>query len=301
MGFVSNTAPKRGRSAAMRKGPRGASLALLSLALVCAPALAIVGGTPTNAFGVVGEGVQFAPNWVLTAGHLGYTANATTFSNGHGSSLVDAVYTPVGGGTFPFNDLKLVHLKDAISAAPVVQLSSTLWSDTAFALANPSLNINVTIATNSTQAPRGYAFAQLREFATSAQVDTNPDPLVTNLQVGTVNWLVTHQNSFAAPYVQGGDSGGGLFLGHVTDSTSPLLGITSALLPGINGANTAASAFVSVAKYRAWIDATMILDTQDSQMAVWTATPVPEPATWAMWLAGAAAMTVAKRRNNRKG
>ena len=270
--------------------------AALALAAVCSPAWAIVGGTNTTEFKVVGDGVQFAPNWVLTAGHIGYTPNSTTYSNGWGSSLVDAVYTPSGSGTFPFNDLKLVHLKDAIAGAPVLQLSSTLWTDTAFNLASPSLNIDVTIATNSTQSPRGYAFAQLREFATSAKVDIDPSPSVTNLQVGTVNWLATFNNSFTAPYVQGGDSGGGLFLGHVTDSTSPLLGIASAQLDKFGGgANAYASAFVSVASYRNWIDAMMVLDDKDMQKAAWTATPVPEPATWAMWLVGAAALTAVKR------
>jgi hypothetical protein len=44
-----------------------------------------------------------------------------------------------------------------------------------------------------------------------------------------VRWLVTYNAGKTAPYVQGGDSGGGLFWGQVKDSTGSLLmGITSA-------------------------------------------------------------------------
>ena len=294
MALIKKPALTRAKARRRSTGRGCVAVAALSLFAACGPSFAIQGGTSTTDFKVVGDGVQFAPNWVLTAAHVGLSPGGS-YSNGWGTSLIDTVYAPPNSGTFPFNDLKLVHLSNAINGAPVVQLSSTLWTDTAFNLLNPSLNINVTLTTNSNQAPQGYAFGQLREFATSATVDIDPGP-ATNLQTGAVNWLVTHQNSFTAPYVQGGDSGGGLFLGHVTDSTSPLLGIASAQLNDINGANTYASAYVSVASYRTWIDDMMLLNDKDMQVALWTATPVPEPATWAMWLAGVVALTAAKRR-----
>lgn len=269
---------------------------LLSL-LSCLPAAthAITGSTSTAAFKNVDEGVQFAPNWVLSASHVGFAINGT-YSNGHGSALVDAVYTPPGAG-FPDHDLKLVHLATPIAAAPVLSLSSTVFSPTAFDFQNPSLNIDVTLTSNGNNipGPRSYAFGQLREFAGS-YLDDHDNNVNTPPLLRTVNWLVTHQNTFGAPYVQGGDSGGGLFLGHVTDHTSPLMGIGSALLSQVSGADTFASAYVSVASYRDWIDATMAANTNDNQLALWVSTPVPEPATWALWLLGASVVAAVARR-----
>ena len=256
---------------------------------LAAPAWALTGDTHTVDFKNVDEGVQFAPNWVLTASHIGLNVGST-YSNGYGSSLVDAVYTPPGAG-FPNHDLKLVHLRSAIAAAPVLALSSTVFSPTPLNLASPALNIDVTLTSNSNTDssgfPRAYAFGQLREFA-SAFLDDHDNNSGTAPLLRSVNWFITHQNNFGAPFVQGGDSGGGLFLGHVTDQISPLMGIASALLSNVNGPNTAASAYVSVAPYRSWIDSTMTANLSDSQLPNWVSTPVPEPATWALWLAGGA-------------
>jgi MYXO-CTERM domain-containing protein len=94
--------------------------------------------------------------------------------------------------------------------------------------------------------------------------------------------------------VQGGDSGGGLFRGHVGDSTAaPLMGITSALLDLDSGGH--GSAFVQLAAYRHWIDGTMAADLHDAQLARWVSA-VPEPAGWALWGAGLLALAAARRR-----
>ena len=208
---------------------------LLALAcFVSTTALAIEGGTSTTAFQNVSDGVQFMPNWVLTASHVGLAVNGT-YSNGHGSALIDAVYL-APGASFPDHDLALVHLATPISSAAGLQLSSTVLAPTALDWLNPSLNVNVTLSTDSTQSPRGYAFAQLREFAVTILDDHDNDPNTPSL-LRTVNWYITHQNNFGSPYVQSGDSGGGLFLGHVTDNTSPLLGIGSAQLFDVLGPN----------------------------------------------------------------
>ena len=271
-----------------------------ALLLACAffistSALAINGGTSTTAFQNVSDGVQFAPNWVLTASHVGMAVNGI-YSNGHGSALIDAVYL-APGASFPNHDLALVHLAAPISSAPVLQLSSTVLAPTAMDWLNPSLNVDVTLSTDSNQSPRGYAFVQLREFAVTILDDHDNDPNTASL-LRTVNWYVMHQNNFGAPYVQSGDSGGGLFLGHVTDHTTPLLGIASALFSEVLGPNVTsfASGYVSVASYRSWIDNTMLADLSDTQVANWVSTAVPEPSTWALWLAGAAALAGLRRR-----
>lgn len=264
-----------------------ACAALLALLCLSTATHAITGSTSTTAFKNVDEGVQFAPNWVLSASHVGFSIGGM-YSNGHGSALVDAVYTPPGAG-FPNHDLQLVHLATPIAAAPALALSGTLFSPTAFDLQNPSLNIDVTLTSNnnSVPGPRSYAFGQVREFADTL-LDDHDNNANTPPLLRTVNWLIVHQNSFGAPYVQSGDSGGGLFFGHVTDQTSPLIGIASTLLTGVNGANSFASGYVSVASYRGWIDATMTANASDDQLAQWVSTPVPEPASWALWFLGAA-------------
>ena len=100
-----------------------------------------------------------------------------------------------------------------------------------------------------------------------------------------VRWLLAYNAGNTAPYVQGGDSGGGRFWGHVNDSTGSLLmGITSAQITYDGGGF--GSGFVQLAAYRSWITATMDKDLADAQGARW-ASAVPEPGTWALWLASA--------------
>jgi hypothetical protein len=284
--------------------PKQGARALLGLALGLAAlsANAIVGGTFTVDFKTVGPGVQFAPNWVLTANHVGL-AVGTGYINGHGTSLIDAVYTPPGAGGFPAHDLRLVHLANAINAPPL-PLSSTLYnpvrSDEVDFL-NPTMNIDVTLTTDSTQFPRGYAHGQLREFIDVYADDQDNNPLTPPV-LHTVNWLLLHQNTLGVPYVQGGDSGGGLFMDHVLDDVSPLMGIATAQLDQINGPGTTAfaSAYVSLAAYRNWIDATMLADTLDNQVATWVTTAVPEPATWLMGLVGGLGLASVRRVQQRR-
>jgi Trypsin len=211
---------------------------------------------------------------VLTAKHLGFTAGTSYFANGYGNSLVKAVYT--AGPGYLTDDLMLLRLNDPLSGAPVVSLSSTVWSDTT------SLAMPVTMTSNSNPSanPRAYGHSTVTQYASTFDIDDNP---------GTPNmsthWLIATSALSGPPYVQGGDSGGGLFFGHVLDSHAPLLGIASALLSD-TAQTQFASAFVSVAAYRSWIDTTMLNDSTDAQLATWVSTPVPEPTGWTLALIG---------------
>ena len=138
----------------------------------------------------------------------------------------------------------------------------------------------VTIATGSNQLSRAYAFAELPEVIDQIDLGTATTP---NIQ--PVRWLLAYNAGKTAPYVQGGDSGGGLFWGHVSDSTGGLLmGVTSAPITFDGGGF--GSGFVQLTAYRSWITATMGNDLADSEVALW-ASAVPEPAAWALWLAAA--------------
>jgi hypothetical protein len=236
------------------------------------PAQAIVGGTDTPLFGHVDSGVQVTDSWVLTARHLGYTAGGS-YGNGYGSAVIAARYD-LGSGPTLVNDLALLRLASPI-AAPALALLADLLP-----VGSPSPPLAVTIATGSNQVPRGYAFAELAEVIDQVDVGTATSP---NMQ--PVRWLLAYNAGNSAPYVQGGDSGGGLFWGHVNDSTGSLLmGITAAQITFDGGGF--GSGFVQLAAYRSWITATMDEDVADAQVARW-ASAVPEPSTWALWLAGA--------------
>jgi hypothetical protein len=241
---------------------------------VALPAAAIVGGTPTTAFGQLSNGVQITENWVLTARHVGIKAG-DTFADGYGSAIVGARYE-LGTGPTLVNDLALLRLTTPI-AAPALSLLSDLLP--VGPLASP---LAVTIATGRNQVPRGYGQTQIAEVIDKVELDVNG--VLGNY---AVNWLVTYDAAHGEPYVQGGDSGGGLFLGHVQDSAgAALMGITSAQVQFDEaGGGGFGSAFVQLAAYRSWIDDTMRLDLTDSQTVRWV-TAVPEPASMSMWLAG---------------
>lgn len=243
-------------------------LAAACLALACGSAAAIVGGTPTSDFGVVSSGVQVLPNWVLTARHVGLGVG-DVYSNGFGSAVIAARYN-AGSGAFPQDDLALLRLATPIAAPALSLVSDALAAGSGYAL-------DATFTTGANQQPRGYGFGLVREFQPNYETN-GPTPSV------PVNWLVTYDNAFGAPYVEGGDSGGGLFAGHVTGLTSgaPLWGITSVAITGTGGQgqDLHASGFVQLASYRGWLDTTLANDLADAQALNWTQlSPVPEPAT----------------------
>jgi hypothetical protein len=261
-----------------------------ALALVyAAPAHAIVGGTATTDFKALGyspfaSNVQIADNWLITARHVSGTVGGAV-SNAFGASTIAAVYN-FSNAAFPANDLTLLRLNTPLLAGQHISISADIFAPGA--LATP---LDVTIASARNATPRGYGFATLREV----EPITDPDDTGPLLPV-TSNFLLTYGLLSDGPYVQPGDSGGALFLGHVTDQITPLLGITSAQLQYTdNNVQRFGSAFVQLSMYRSWIDNTMLSDLADNQTALWVSA-VPEPATAALWLVGLAVLLGSTRK-----
>jgi hypothetical protein len=229
------------------------------------PAHAIYNGTPTTSFAAVARGVQVAPDWVFTASHF-LLGVGDTYSNGYGSRTVSAVYSAPGSTGFPANDFSMMRLAPVASGtAPFLPVNGTLVPYGSFA------PWDVTIASGSNSGPaRGYGFTAINESLLT-YVDTATNPATPY----TVNWLLSVDSN---TYVQGGDSGGGLFAGHATDS-SVLMGISSAQLQNDVTLAPEGSAFVQPAAYRSWIDNTLLADPSDNQAVAWTTVviPVPEP------------------------
>ncbi len=273
--------------------PRSVALAgLLALAAVATPsAQAISNGTPTTAFAPVGFfGVQVAPDWVLTANHVAAAffpidAGTIAFANGFGERNVIARFDAPGAGPFPANDLSLLRLAPGtgLGSGFFQPVSSDLFSTGTF----PALDVTIVSAANSSL-PRAYGHSTVSEFAT--QID--PDD-AGPLGPVTANYLLSHD---AQVYVQSGDSGGGLFLGQVTDSGgAPLLGLSSAQL-GEEGQPPTGSGFVHLAVYRGWIDATLATAAGNTQQIQWVSS-VPEPGAWVLWGLGLAALASCWRRS----
>lgn len=255
----------------------GLLVVLTALALP-AGAQDIVGGMPTQSFKAVGIGVQVAPDWVMTARHAVIGVGGT-YENGYGMRTVAAVYLP-DTADFPANDFALLRL--------VPDGSSNFYPRVA---SQPSVPggfrpLDVTIVSTANHSPRGLGLTVATE-AIPFYDDDGPGPL----GPVAVNWLVTWDPNVR---VENGDSGGGLFLGHVRDS-SVLLGLTSALITDDSG-TAIGSAFVQPGAYKAWIDGIMSADRTDDQLLNWASVgEVPEPATWMLGAAGLA-LLLARRR-----
>lgn len=248
---------------------RAAIVAVL-VGVWCAPALAIDVGTPTTSFASVGNGVQVTADWVFTAQHAVLNPG-DTFSNGFGNRTVAARYDALGSGAFPANDFALMRLVPLATAAPSLAVLGTAFAD------GPLGPLNVTIASAANAGPaRAYGFTTVGEAA----LQYDPDD-AGPLGPVTVNWLISLDTGV---HVESGDSGGGLFFGHVFD-TGLLLGISSALITD-DLDQPLGSAFVQPAAYRPWIDQVMAADSADDQAVLWVSA-VPEPATWALWTGGA--------------
>jgi PEP-CTERM motif/Trypsin len=228
---------------------------------------AINNGTPTTSFAAVARGVQIAPDWVFTATHFRLYPG-DTYSNGYGTRTVAETYLAPGSTGFPANDFALMRL--APVAGNIVPFLPVNGKPVPFGGFAPW---DVTIASGSNSGPaRGYGFTTINEsLLTYINTTTNPPTPY------TVNWLLSVDSSI---YVQGGDSGGGLFAGHVTDS-SALMGISSGQLQNDVTGVPEGSAFVQPAAYRSWIDATLLADLADNQAVAWTtvSVPVPEPSS----------------------
>lgn len=257
--------------------PLVASFAAACCVLAATSASAIVGGTPTTQFGQVSTGVQVLPNWVITAGHLTMGVG-DTFSNGYGSAVIGARYD-LAPGAYPMDDITLWRLETPIAAPSLSLVADTL-------VAGGSYAIDATLTTGRNQAPRGYGFSEVREFMPLVDPDdAGPEAAV------RANWLIVYTDGFGTPYVENGDSGGGLFLGHVTDLSggAPLWGIASSLVTDkdANGNDiNPRSAYVQLSSYRSWLDATLAADLTDNQVLSWAVTSVPEPSTALLMVLG---------------
>ncbi len=247
--------------------PSASTLALVALlAALAAPAQAVVGGTPTATFQAVGQGVQIAPDWVFTVAH--YTIGVGgSYNNGYGSRTVAATYFAPGAGPFPENDFALLRLVPEASTAPYLIVNDVVVADGTFA----PLPFTIVSGFNSGPA-RGAGYTTVNEAARMIDPD-DAGPLTAVV----ANYLLSYDS---AVYVQGGDSGGGLFAGHVSDS-SVLWGLSSAQLTDAQDVPIG-SGFVQPGAYRPWIDATLLADANDNNAVLW-ASAVPEPANWALW------------------
>ncbi len=261
-----------------------APVLLVLLAALAAPAQAIVGATPTTAFGAVGQGVQVTPDWVFTVAHY-VLGVGQTYNNGYGSRTVAATFYAPGAGAFPENDFALMRLVPEASSAttPYLVVNDATVPNGTFA----PLPFTIVSGANSGPA-RGAAFTTVSESAVLIDPDDGgPLPPV------VANYLLSWDS---AVYVQGGDSGGGLFAGHVTDA-SVLWGLSSAQLTDAQDMPIG-SGFVQPGAYRSWIDATLRADPFDNEAVLW-ASAVPEPAVWLLWAAGLGAVALARRRAGR--
>lgn len=240
-----------------------------AISLLAVPqAQAIETATATSQFDAVGElsgmsGVLIADHWVLTAAHVagGITVGSTAFVSDGVQAVIDQVVVNPDA-SFPGNDLALAHLSTSLAGVAAPTLYDTV-------LTNATAHGTVTLASAQNQTPNGTATASL----------WNTMPVYTDTSTGVsyqTNWVLTS----GAAAVQSGDSGGGLFLGEVADSTgATLLGIASSRLT--SGGNTY-SAWVQVAAYKPWID-TVVATTGDS--VLWYSA-VPEAPGLALALCG---------------
>lgn len=260
-----------------------AALALATgLSLGALPAHALVGGTATSNFAIVGElggasGVLIAENWVLTAAHVvsGATPGSLSFTSLLGTSAVDGVYR-FSTQAYPANDIALVHLSSSIAGSHAVLNDAVIQDDQVDTLGP------LTAASARNQQPNGYVATTAVGSTVTTEVDTSTH---------TVNWLITQGGT-----VQGGDSGSALFHGQVADSTGAvLLGIASSLISFDDG-NPSLSGYVQVAAYRSWIDTT--LGANGGQQATWVSA-VPEPSLPILVIAGGLIAAAMARRGQR--
>lgn len=240
-------------------------------------AWSITQSTSTTAFQAVGQGVQVAPDWVLTVSHYAIPAGSS-YVNGYGSRTVFQTFV-VPGAAYPANDLALMQLVPTGSSTPFLPINADLTWNRAQPLSLP-LAATMVSAANANPGPRAYAFTTINSAAQT----------LNGLQV---NYLLSVDPT---THSQGGDSGGGLFAGDVTNS-STLLGLASAQLQDENLV-PAGSGFVQPAAYRTWIDQTVATATPGESL-LWVSA-VPEPTASARLILGLGAVGWVARRRTRR-
>lgn len=215
------------------------------------------------------SGVLIAPNWVLSAAHVGSVGGS--FVSELGSATITQKFAPVTqlfpGSTAQDNDIGLLYLGSSLGAESIFpQLNSVIIDP--LMLSSP---IAATLTSGRSGTANLPAFGAVQITGVIDTATFEPD-----VTIFTPHWLITDGDVS----VVAGDSGGGLFLGSVAGSAgSSLLGVAS-----VRFTNTPLSGIVQAAHFRTWIDDTMRLS---GQAAIWMPmSPVPEPATAAMFLIG---------------
>ncbi len=208
----------------------------------------------------IGSAVAVAPNYLLTAGHVGATPGQSyTTINGTTYTAVSALTPPAAPGQTAVPDLCLVKVDHTLPGY------NTLYTGSFSSGQNLFL---VGYGLTGTYAPANFAYTLTSGTDGIARWGTNAVYLTPFTQAsGSYNSMVFEMSAYDTntPYEAffgNGDSGGGTFV--KVGNQWELAGINAYIYSGVNGYY--ASSAIAVPSYAAWISANA---------------PVPEPASLA--------------------